>query len=432
MHIGIETLPGPDNIIRRKLANGIVVLVRENPHVQSVVVAGALDAGSIFEPDSALGLAGFTALMLARGTEQRDFDAIHETLEGCGARLTFNSSRHTAGFSSKSLAEDLPLLLDLLADTLRQAVFPDDHVEKLRGQLVTNFKLRETDPRYMASRMFRELAYPSDHPYHRPIDGERETIMTISREQIADFHRQQYGPGGMFVVVVGAVHAETVIDEIAARFEDWENPTQRTQPDLPVMQYPSDVSQDVLEMPDKSQANLVLGVPALSRYAEDWHAANLANSILGVFGMYGRIGAEVREKRGLAYYCYSRVDGGQGPGLWRVVAGVNPADVGKTVDAIRHEIRRITTVPVTGDELADNKANFIGRLPLRLESNEGVASALVSMERYRLGLDYLQRYPGMIEALTVEDVLAASRHYLDPDVYALAIAGPELPAEREG
>jgi zinc protease len=103
-------------------------------------------------------------------------------------------------------------------------------------------------------------------------------------------------------------------------------------------------------------------------------------------------------------------------------------NVPQTVDAIRDEIRRITTEPVTESELADNKANFIGRLPLRLESNEGVASSIVTMERYELGLDHLQCYADSVNAVTVEDVLAAAQRYLNPDIYVLAAAGPEIPA----
>lgn len=94
-------------------------------------------------------------------------------------------------------------------------------------------------------------------------------------------------------------------------------------------------------------------------------------------------------------------------------------------DSILHEIERITSEPISADDLSDNKANFTGRLPLTLESNEGVASAILNMETYSLGLDYLRSYTDMINAVTAEDVLAAARKYLNPNAYALAVAGPE-------
>jgi zinc protease len=150
----------------------------------------------------------------------------------------------------------------------------------------------------------------------------------------------------------------------------------------------------------------------------------VCNSILGIFGLMGRLGDKVREEQGLAYYSYSRVDGGPGPGPWRVIAGVNPANVEQAVDSIRAEVGRICQEPVDAEELADNKAFITGSLPLRLETNEGVARTILDMERYELGLDYLQRYDELINAITAEQVQAVAQRWLDPDAYALAIAGP--------
>jgi zinc protease len=428
MPMHVETLPGPDDITRRELPNGIVILVRENHHASSVVITGSLDAGSLFEPPELNGLASFVASVLMRGTETRDFGTIHELLEGNGASLSLSGGRHTVGFSGKSLAEDLPILIDLLADALRRPAFPVEHVERVRGQIVTGLKVREQDTRYMAGRMFRELIYPAEHPYSRQTDGEIDTITAITREQVIDFRRRHFGPQGMMIVIVGAVKTDDAIRLVEDCFGDWANPDQPALPELPPLAPMEAVCRQAFTMPGKSQNDIVLGVSGPSRFAEDWQVANLANSILGVFGMYGRIGAEVREKHGMAYYSYSRIDGGLGPGAWRIVAGVDPANVNQTVEAIRGEIRRITTEPVSDNELADNKANFIGRLPLQLESNEGVAGAIMGMERYQLGLDYLRRYAELINAVTAEETLAAAQRYLNPDVYALAIAGPELPS----
>ncbi len=139
--------------------------------------------------------------------------------------------------------------------------------------------------------------------------------------------------------------------------------------------------------------------------------------------MMGRIGEVVREANGLAYYAYSRISGGVGPGPWSVVAGVNPENVDHAIDLIRQEIRRFVTEPVNAEELSDSQANFIGRLPLALESNNGVSSALLSLERHQLGLDYFQRYADVINAITPEDVLHAASSYLHADKLAIAVAG---------
>jgi zinc protease len=159
------------------------------------------------------------------------------------------------------------------------------------------------------------------------------------------------------------------------------------------------------------------------RRSSDFLAASLGNNILGQFGMFGRIGESVRERSGLAYHASSSLSGGIGPGPWLFLAGVDPENIDKTIALIREEITRFISEPVTSDELADSQANYIGRLPLSLESNAGVAAALLNLERYNLGLDYYQRYPELINAVTPAQILEAAQRYLHPDRLAIATAG---------
>jgi zinc protease len=127
----------------------------------------------------------------------------------------------------------------------------------------------------------------------------------------------------------------------------------------------------------------------------------------------------------MAYYAATALEGGLGPGPWYAYAGVNPANVDKAVDLTLHEIQKFTQRKVTEAELADNKTFFIGRLPLSLESNGAVAGSISSIELHHLGLDYLQRYPAMMQAITRDEVLEVAREFLSARQYALAIAGPE-------
>lgn len=422
-------IPGNDDIARRELANGIVVLARENFTAQSVVVAGSLPAGALFESAEQAGLAAFTASSLLYGTQSRDFDGFHEALEGIGADLDIDAGVHSCGFGGKSLVEDLPTLLDLLGDALRNPAFPTEHVERYRGQLITGLQIRAHDTRYQAGLTFRALAYPPEHPYSRNANGSLETVPNLTRDMLVDFHQRYYGPQGMIVVVVGAVKAEDALDAVEAALGDWTNPAQAAVTALPEAPALVDIQQATVAIPGKSQSDIVLGIPGPERADPDFHAARLVNSILGQFGMMGRLGKTVREAQGLAYYSYSSVEGESGPGPWRVSAGVNPANVQQAVDSIVAEIKRITTEHVSGEELADNQSFFTGQLPIQLESNEGVASSILRMERYQLGLDYLREYSGVIKALTVEDLLRAAQRFWGAGAYALAVAGPEIAAE---
>jgi zinc protease len=152
--------------------------------------------------------------------------------------------------------------------------------------------------------------------------------------------------------------------------------------------------------------------------------ATLGNNILGQFGMMGRIGDVVREQSGLAYYAYSQLSAGIGPGAWYVSAGVNPANLEKAMELVKQELKRYVDEGITAEELADSQANYVGRLPLSLESNGGVAGALLNIERYGLGLDYYRQYPDLVRGVTVDEVLETARKFIDPERLVIATAGP--------
>jgi zinc protease len=421
--LDIRSLPGPESVLRRELANGIVVLARENFASPSVVISGYLVAGSLGETRQEAGLAHLTAQALMRGTKERSFNQIFESIESIGARLSLGAGTHTTFLQGKALAEDLQVLLSLLSEVLHNPTFPKSQIERLKGEQLTALAIRDQDTGARAQLAFDELAY-KDHPYSLPTSGYKDTISEFSTTNIRAFHRLRFGPQGMVLVVVGAVEAEVAIVAVEEALGKWRNPRQHVPPELPSIGAPVGLLRKVIYLPGKSQCDIVLGTPGPSRFDEDYLAASLGNSVLGRFGMFGRIGDAVRESAGLAYYAYSSVSGGPGPGPWQVVAGVNPDGVEKAIELIRAEIRKFVTKRVTKKELIENQANYIGRLPLALESNEGVTGALLHVERYGLGLDYYQRYPNLVAAVTRDDVFRAAKRYLDPDHLAIAIAGP--------
>ncbi|MGB8213029.1 MAG: pitrilysin family protein [Anaerolineales bacterium] len=418
-----QSLPGPDDITRASLPNGITILVRANFNSPSVVIGGHLACGSLFDTDEKLGLADFTALGLMRGTETRSFQQIFDALESAGANLSFAAGAHNVGFSGRSLSEDLPLILDLLADVLRHPVFPSEEIERLRAQFLTGLAQRAQDTGDMASITFDQIVFDG-HPYARPEDGWPETIRAIQRDDLADFYQHCYGPQGMVIALVGAIDPKVAVEQVAGALGDWSNPAQRELPALPSLSPLKKTVTRKVKIAGKSQADLVIGSSGPYRKDPEYMADALGNSALGQFGLGGRIGEVVREKSGLAYYATSNLNAGIGPGSWSVSAGVNPANVQKARDLICKEIALFVEKGITAEELADSQSNFIGRLPLSLESNSGVASALLNMERYELGLDYYRRYPDLVRAVTPEDVLTAARKYLDPDRLAVAVAGP--------
>lgn len=418
----ISSLPGPDDITREKLPNGITVLVRPNPSTMSVSIAGYLPAGSLYDPPAKLGLSDFTSACLTRGTKRYSFPVLYEKLESLGASINFSGGTHTAGFGGKSLAEDLDTLLEILASALREPIFPTRDVERERAQHLTALALMAQDTSEMASILFDQIVY-ENHPYSLPEEGTPETVRRIKRKDLVDFHSRHYGPNGLVIAAVGGVDPDRVIELITKTLGDWHNPNQEDEITVPPAPSLAGVVRRHTPMDEKSQSDIMIGAAGPSRKDPDYTAAKMGNSVLGQFGMMGRIGESVRNKAGLAYYAYSSLSSSIGPGPWYISAGVNPDNVERAIELIKAEIARFVREPVSREELEDSKSSYIGKLPLALESNAGVSGALLNLERYELGLDYYQRYEKLIREVTPEAALEAARKYLDPERLAIATAG---------
>ncbi|HEY5901693.1 MAG TPA: pitrilysin family protein [Anaerolineales bacterium] len=417
------SLPGPDDIHRQVLPNGITILTRPNFNSAAVTVSGYLPAGALAESEEKLGLADFTASALMRGTSRRSFDAIFNDLESAGASFGYDSATHTTSFGGRALVEDLGLLLGLLSETLCMPAFPDEELEKLRAQLLTGLALRAQDTSDMADLIFDQLIFDG-HPYAHPGDGWPETVQSITRQDMVDFHRRFFGPRGMVIAIVGGIEPAKAVGAVEQYLGEWRVEGQKEMPLLPALRPLTGRIERRHRIAGKAQSDLVIGTYG-PRRTDSWYAAaSLGNSVLGQFGMMGRIGEVVRERAGLAYYAYSSLRAGLGPGTWTASAGVNPMNVDRAIELIISELERFMSEGVTAEELADCQANFSGRLPLGLESNGGVTSALLKMERFGLGLDYYRTYADRINRVTREDVLETARKYIAPEILAISVAGP--------
>lgn len=428
-------LPGPANITDRTLPNGMRALVRPNPVSPSVVVTGVLHAGALYEPAALPGLAGFMTALLERGTEDHTFAELSDELEAIGADISIDSGRHTTGFDVKCLTEDLGRVLALLADMLGRPAFPSEQVERVRGQILTGLKQRDNNTGHRAAMAFRNLAYGPDHPYGRDTDGSAESIRAIGRQDLVDFYAQTLRPAGGTVALVGAIDPAAAVELLSATVGQWlaedgaggrngTGPVHRARPVVPMPALATGQQREHVPMPGKTQSDVLIGNPAIGRTHPDWTPTSVANTVLGVFGLMGRLGENVRDRLGLAYHVSSRLSGGLGPGPWYAAAGVNPASVEPAIAAILDEMRRLQDEPVSAAELADIQAYVTGSLPLRLETNEGVAQAMLDMALYDLGLDYLEHFAQRIAALTPEIVQKAAQTHLKPDVATIAVAGP--------
>ncbi len=410
---------------RHVLANGLVALVQRNPSTPTVSVRGELRIGAIHEPAAKSGLAVFTGAALIRGAGERSFQQIVAETEERGASVDAGGGLHGTSFGGKALAEDLPLVLEILADMLARPTFPTHELERLRGQFLTGLRESEQETGTQASRAARAMLYPPEHPYSRLSSGTVESVQALTRDDLVAFH-QRYHPAGGAIAVVGDVEPQAVIEELERRLGEWNPAGAPPALELPPAPPLQGIERRDIPMPGKVQSDVIWAVHGLRRRDPDFYPAMMANMILGRLGMGGRLGEQVREQQGMAYYCYSGLEADLGAGPWSAIAGVNPANVERAIAAILREVSQFIADGPTDQELSDARDYLTGSLVLGLETNDGIAATLLTIERHDLGLDYIDRYPAIIGAVTREQIVEAARRYLSTERYVLAVAGPPL------
>ena len=416
--------------VREVLDNGATVIVQKASATPAVSVNATFLAGSLYEPDHLTGLAYLTARVIDRGTTKKTADAIAEELDKRGVSLRILTTRHTMTVSSTCLAEDFDDVLDLIVEVVRYPVFPEGELAKRRAESITVVRQEEDNPAIRAVEALSELLYGSDHPYGRRAKGAVEDLEGLNRAALVRFHADAIRPAVLSLAIVGDVDASRTIDRARSLLEDWTG-----EPERPVIVPPPSVTaarrvRD-MTMAGKSQTEIAYGFTTISRLDPRYFAYWMLNNILGQFGLGGRLADNIRERQGMAYYAFSALDATVGESPLVIRAGVDPRYVDRTVDAIDAEVRALGLNGPTAAEMEESRAYLIGSIPRLLETNHSIASFLQDCERFGLGLDYDQRLPGLLEAVTLDDVRAAGAEVLHPDVAAIAIAGPERSAGAE-
>ncbi len=411
-----------ESAVRHTLPNGMVALILQNTNSPTVSVRGDVRVGSAHEHDDQAGIAVLTGGALIRGTERRTFQQIVSETEERGATVNAGGGVHSSGFGGRSLSEDLPLVLEILSDMLITPTFPAHEVDRLRNQFLMGLRESEQETRVQASRALRAMLYPPGHPYSRLSSGSAATVQHLTRNDAAAFHGL-YHPAATTLAVVGDVDPAQVIDLLEQTFGRWEKaepPVQRSIPEVPPLE---GVQRRDIPMAGKIQSDVIWAVHGIARANPDYYTASVANMILGRIGLGGRLGDNVRERQGLAYYCGSSLDADVIAGPWTALAGVAGANVERTIAAILHEIRTFAADGPDAQELSDAQDYMAGSMVLGLETNDGLAGTLLGIERHKLGFDYIARYPSIIRSITAEQVRDVVQRYLSTESYAVAIAG---------
>ncbi len=363
---------------------------------------------------------------LSKGTSEHTKLEIAEDLESRGASLSFSSdSSDPVGvdIGGAALSRDVDLLLDRLVEILRTPVFPSEELEKEKKRVVGSIRQQLDQPSVRAYEEAARRVYPPEHPFHRRTGEQRIALVeALTREDLVAFYRQRYGAATLQLVVVGDVSSDRILDGLEKRLSPWEPGPTAGFPAL-VAPGPSP-GRDTIVMPDKASADVVMLEPStLLRNDPAYVACTLANSALGQSSLTSRLGVRVRDIEGLTYGIHSTFHATHIAGPFVVSVTVKPESRDAAVASTLDEIARFLKTGLTRKELKEEKSSRIGKFQVDLASNAGIAQALDAALYYGLGLDYLDRFPSLVESITKEQADEEFRKRVHPDRFTIISAG---------
>ena len=398
--------------------SGVSFWLVEEPSIPIVAVEMSFVGGARTDPADKTGLARMTMSLLDEGAGELDTVAFSEARDDLSARFGFEAGQDEVEVSARMLVEEAGPSAELLALALAAPRFDEEPVERIRGQMLSRIASAETDPNDVASTAWAARAFP-DHPYGRPLRGTEESVSSITVEDLEAAHDRLLTRANARIAVVGAVDAAAagrLVDTILAGLPEGE-PV-----DAPRRAGPPPPGTEVIAL-DVPQSVAVFGQQGLERTDDDFFPAYVMNYVLGGGGFSSRLTEEVRVKRGLAYGVYSYLMPRDGAALY--MGGVQTANerMAESLEVIRAEWRRMAEEGATGEELEAAKRYLTGAFPLRFDSNAKIARFLVFAQREGLGLDYIDRRNGLIEAVTLEDVNRVAKRLLDPEALSIVVVG---------
>jgi zinc protease len=408
---------------RQELPNGAVVLAKESRATPAVTISAAINVGTVVDPSDAPGTVHLLSRVIDRGTERRTGEEIADLLDGRGVALQVAATRHQFSVTCTCLTEDFGPTFELVAEVLRLPSFPERELETRRLEVVTTIRQDQDNPAVAAVEEALSLLYPGGHPYGRRAKGSIESVERIDRAALAACHGRYFTPASLVVACVGDIEAARVVDEAARVVGDWPGalPPPVIVPPAPA---PAGRRQSLIPMMSKAQADIAYGFVALARTDPSYYAFSVMNNVLGQYALGGRLGDNIRERQGMAYYVFSAFEGNVGAAPLLVRAGVNPSNVERTIAAIDDELRHMAAAGVTPDELAASRTYLIASMPRTLETNGGIAAFLLGCEQFGLGLDYDVRLPSLLNGVGLDEVNELARRFLDPERATIAVAGP--------
>jgi len=397
---------------------GIQAYLVSEPAIPFLSMSIHFKGGSALDPVGKEGLAYMVSGLLDEGAGPLDSQAFRTELEDLAIQLSFDAQRDSFSGELKTLTEHRDRAFELLRLALTAPRFDAEPVERIRNQIAASLRRSSEDPNYLASLTWFETAF-AGQPYGRPVRGTLESVAGLEVADFRAFVAERLAKDNLVIGVAGDVSA----DELGVLLD-------RAFGDLPATSAPFALAtmepqggQTIVERRDVPQSQVMFGEAGIPRGDPDYYAAYVVNHVLGGGGFTSLLTEEVREKRGLAYSVFTYLYPLDHAPVWLGGLGTANSSVEEAIGLVRQEIARLAAGEIGQEQLDDAKTYLTGSFPLRLTSNDRIARTLVGMQLDGLGIDYLERRNGFIEAVTLEDARRVAARLYHPDELLVVVVG---------
>lgn len=418
------SMPEPKRI---ELPNGMVIFLQEDHELPLIKGTATIRGGSRDVPAAKAGLVGiYSQAWRTGGTAQRTGDELDEFLESRAAKVETGGDADSTTVSLDTLKGDFDVVFPIWLDLLRNPQFRQEKIDLAKTQANTAISRRNDEPSGILAREIIRLGYGPDSPYSR--QSEYATIASITRDDLLAFHRRTVHPNNIIVSFIGDFDSAKLEKRLRDTFASWprgpkvEIPDPAATPAAPGIYF--------IPKEDVTQSNIAMVHPGIQRNNPDYHAVVVMNEIFSG-GFSGRLMQTLRSQRGLTY----GAGGGFGapwdhPGLFRAQMATKSSTTLEALEGLRNEIDRLITAPFTVEELSLAKESILNAFVFTMDTREKMLNQRVLLEFYGFPSDYFTRYPGLIGAVTAEDVARVAKQYVHPDRLAVLVVGKESEFEK--
>ena len=406
------------NLRRTVLPNGLIVLTERMDHLRSVAMGVWIKSGSRGEPAETNGISHFVEHMVFKGTRSRSAQLIAREMDSIGGNLDAFTGKETICFNVKSLADHVPIALDVLADLVLNPVFASPDIERERGVILEEIKIDEDNPDVLVHELFTQNFWKDHHPLGKPILGTSTTVARLDQPKLLDYHSGRFHAGNMVFSAAGNLNHGEFVAAVAEKFA----PLHAGQaiPELPA---PASSSRILLKNKKAlEQVQICLGVPSPPITDESRFATLILNTVLGG-GMSSRLFQTIREERGIAYSVFSDLSPYRDTGTLCVYAGTSANKAIETIDLILIELRKLKEEILPDEELTRAKDQLKGNILMGLESSNSRMANLARQEIYFGQFFTAEEIAARIDAVEAAQVQAMARRLFDPDRIAVTLLG---------